>query len=148
MRILIDGSNVLGRSRASREDVEVKRSLVRDLSRYAAHEKVSIEVFFDGPEEASFGKALGKVHVRFSRNRPADDLIVEAIDRKGAGQVHVVSDDQALLRRVAGRMVKPISVAELRRRIESIPISESLPAAELVEDWERYFSDPQNRGKS
>jgi predicted RNA-binding protein with PIN domain len=141
MSWLIDGSNVLGRLRLPRESDAAKRELVTLLSRFARARRVKVACYFDGPEPASFAKHLGGVSVIFSGQRSADDLIVA---RVGSGTSwHVVTSDQALAARVAGRRVTIVSPATFAQELERLP-SEG-EGSVSADDWASWFSDPKNR---
>jgi hypothetical protein len=138
---LIDGSNVLGRLRLPRESDAAKRELVTLLARFARSRRVRVACYFDGAEPASFGKNLGGLSVIFSGNRPADDLIVARV-ASGTSWT-VVTADQALASRVAGRRVKIVAPAELAQAFEQL--AREGEGAASADDWAEWFSDPKNR---
>jgi len=141
MPYLIDGSNVLGAMRVDRHGDESKRGLVRMLTSFARAKRTRVTCVFDGEEPASFAKSLGAVTVAFSGSRSADDLIVE---RAGNGRGwSVVTSDRGLAARIQRRQVEVVAPATFIREMEAASSSE--PAA--GEDWDEYFSDPQNRLK-
>jgi predicted RNA-binding protein with PIN domain len=141
MSWLIDGSNVLGRLRLPRESDAAKRELVTLLARFARAKRVRVACYFDGPEPPSFAKHLGGVSVIFSGNRSADDLIIARLTTGSA--CSVVTSDQALAARAAGRRVTIVSPAQLAKEFEELPMEgEGRPAAD---DWAAWFSDPKNR---
>jgi predicted RNA-binding protein with PIN domain len=141
MSWLIDGSNVLGRLRLPRESDAAKRELVTLLARFARAKRVRVACYFDGPEPPSFAKHLGGVSVIFSGNRSADDLIIARLTTGSA--CSVVTSDQALAARAAGRRVTIVSPAQLAKEFEELPMEgEGQPAAD---DWAAWFSDPKNR---
>jgi predicted RNA-binding protein with PIN domain len=141
MSWLIDGSNVLGRLRLPRESDAAKRELVTLLARFARARRVKVACYFDGPEPASFGKNLGSVSVIFSGQRSADDLIVARIESGTSWTV--VTSDQALAARVAGRRVTIVSPAAFAQELERLPMEgEGAPSAD---DWAAWFKDPKNR---
>lgn len=141
MPYLIDGSNVLGAMRVDRHGDESKRALVRLLAGFARAKRTRVTCIFDGSEPASFGKSLGAVTVAFSGARSADDVIVErAANGRGWS---VVTSDRGLAARVQRRQVEIVAPAVFIREMEASASSE--PAA--GEDWDEYFSDPQNRLK-
>ena len=137
MPYVVDGSNVLGAARAA---TEAKRSLVRDLGRFARARRTRVVCIFDGNEPEHFGKTLGGVIVVFSGARPADDLIAARV-ASGDGW-KVVTGDRGLAARVGGRRVEVVEPRRLLAEIETLPQSEERGAAD---DWISYFSDPKNR---
>lgn len=138
---LIDGSNVLGAMRVDRHGDESKRGLVRLLAAFARTKRTRVTCVFDGPEPASFGRHLGSVTVVFSGPRPADDLIIE---RAGSGRGwSVVTSDRALAVRVGRRDVEVVAPQTLIREMEQTGSEQSDPG----DDWETYFSNPENRTK-
>ena len=141
MSWLIDGSNVLGRLRLPREEDAAKRELVTLLSRFARARRVKVACYFDGPEPASFAKTLGGVSVIFSGSRAADDLIAGRISSGSAW--NVVTSDQQLASRVAGRKVTIVAPATFARELETVAAEgEGQPS---VDDWAAWFRDPKNR---
>ena len=141
MIYLIDGSNFLGRAGVDRESDEGKRALARELASFARRQKARVVLFFDGIAHANFASGLGAVQVRFSGSASADDLIVRQADSL-KGRVHVVTSDQALARRCTRREVVIVPPSELLAQLQS---DETVVD---TTDWERYFSDPENRSNS
>ncbi len=138
---LIDGSNVLGVMRVDRHSDESKRGLVRLLAGFARARKTRVTCVFDGPEPASFGRNLGSVSVVFGEGRSADEIIVE---RAGNGRGwSVVTSDHGLATRVQRRDVAVVAPSKLIREMEETDAAEG----ERGDDWEAYFSDPENRSK-
>jgi predicted RNA-binding protein with PIN domain len=137
MPYVVDGSNVLG---AARTATEAKRSLVRDLVRFARAKRTRVVCVFDGEESESFGRHLGGVSVVFSGARTADELIVARV-ASGNGW-KVVTGDRALAGRVVGRRVEVVEPRRLLAEIDTLPPSEERGVAD---DWIGYFSDPKNR---
>lgn len=142
MIYLIDGSNLLGRSKEERESVESKRALLRGLSSFAHRKKAKVVCFFDGPPPPAFATRLGNISVVFSAPRPADDLIKARVEQE-KGAVRVVTSDQALAARVRGRRVEVIGSSQFAQEMAG----DEGPAKEQpdTDDWDGYFSDPKNR---
>jgi predicted RNA-binding protein with PIN domain len=141
MPYLIDGSNVLGAMRMDRHHDDSKRQLVRLLASFARSKRTRVTCVFDGLEPPSFAKNLGSVSVAFSGTRSADDLIAErAANGRGWS---VVTSDRGLAARVQRRQVEVVAPAILIREMELASSAE--PAS--GEDWDEYFSDPENRLK-
>lgn len=141
MSWLIDGSNVLGRLRLPRESDAAKRELVTLLSRFARARRVKVACYFDGPEPASFAKHLGGVSVVFSGQRSADDLIAARVVTGTSW--NVVTSDQALASRVAGRKVTIVAPAALAQELERLPMEGEGQSS--ADDWAAWFNDPKNR---
>lgn len=141
MPYLIDGSNVLGAMRLDRHSDDSKRELVRLLAGFARVKRTRVTCIFDGFEPGSFAKHLGSVTVAFSGAGSADDLIAQrAANGRGWS---VVTSDRGLTSRVQRRQVEVVAPAALIREMELASTAE--PAAS--EDWDEYFSDPENRLK-
>ena len=113
----VDGTNALHALGLDSDDLPAdQRRLVDAVRRIVEAESPPPEatVHFDGfPRGGGFGGTeWGGVHVRFSGDRTADDAIVEAAGRAGAGvTVRVVTDDRPLARRVRGGLTSTTSVA-------------------------------------
>ena len=142
MRVLVDGSNLLGAMRLDRESAEAKRVLLRLLASWARRKKAKVTCFFDGYRPASFGATLGGVVARFSHPRPADDAIVEEIEKLAREPFRLVTSDAGLAARARGRRVE---LVEARRFAEELTQEEGESEAGPAGDWESYFSDPKNR---
>lgn len=138
---LIDGSNVLGVMRTDRHSDAAKRALVQQLASFARAKRTRVTCIFDGPEPASFARHLGAVTVVFSAPRTADDVIVE---RTATGRGwSVVTSDNGLAARVQRRQVTVVPVPAFMREMESQATGED----DSGDDWEAWFSDPDNRAK-
>jgi hypothetical protein len=143
MPVVIDGNNLLhslpGRGRGRDE---VRRQVLEAVR----GESLQLTVVFDGPPPAGTPdtELLGRVTVRYSGARSADDLIIALIPAgANAGQWVVVTDDRGLRGRVQRRGGAVRSLAEWRgrrpRRPPSHEAERRLSARELAE-WEAYFS--------
>src|SRR5688500_5146472 len=106
MRYLVDGSNLLGALRLDRESVEAKRALLRILATWARAKKGRVTCYFDGFLPASFATGLGGVTARFTHPRPADEAIVEEVERLGREPFRIVTSDRALAGRCRRRNVE------------------------------------------
>jgi len=138
---LIDGSNVLGVMRTDRHSDTAKRALVQQLASFARAKRTRVTCIFDGPEPPSFARHLGAVTVVFSGTRSADDIIVE---RAATGRGwSVVTSDNGLAARVQRRQVTVVPVPAFVREMEAQGAGET----ESGDDWEAWFSDPDNRAK-
>lgn len=142
MTLLVDGSNLLGRSGVDRHDPEAKRVLLQRISSLARRQRAKVILFFDGPKPAAFATSLGSVQVVFSGNRSADDLIRQRAE-EAREPLTVVTSDQTLAARVRGRKVEIVDAHRFVRLIES-PAEEGRRGQEEI-DWESYFSDSENR---
>jgi len=140
---VIDGSNLLGQMGESRQSDEVKRDLVRELSRFSHSVKKKIVCYFDGAAAPAFARSLGGVTVEFSGGESADARILKRI-RASREETTLVTSDQGLAAGARGRLVTLLSCAEFRAMVVRAAESESAPAGDPA-DWERYFSDPKNR---
>lgn len=142
MSWVVDGNNLLGRiSNTARESVDAKRELVQRLGQFARSKRVRVACYFDGPEPEHFGKHLGSVIVIFSGRKSADELIAQRVSERDGWKV--VTSDQALAARVAGRRVEIVAPHELVRMLEETARQQA--GGSDVDDWQAYFSDPKNR---
>ena len=100
MPVLIDGDNLLHVARGVLENAERanRARLCRLLARWDAEGRYGVTIFFDGVRPASAGDgplASGRLSVRYSDARTADDLIVEAIESSSSPRrLLVVSSDR------------------------------------------------------
>ena len=104
MRFLVDGYNVTRRDPATaalpladQRDALVARLAVRGADLLGRGE---ITVVFDGRSGGGADGRRGGVHVRYSRDESADDLIARLADAAGAG-LTVVTSDGGLASRVS-----------------------------------------------
>jgi predicted RNA-binding protein with PIN domain len=142
MRVLVDGSNLLGAMRLDRESGEAKRELLRRLASWARRRKAKVVCFFDGYRPAAFAGTLGAVVARFSHPRAADDAIVEEVEKIARESFRIVTSDAALAARCRGRRVEIVDARSFARELEEPDGERDDPPAE---EWESYFSDPKNR---
>ena len=142
MRVLVDGSNLLGAMRLDRESADATRELLRLLASWARRKKAKVTCFFDGYRPASFAATLGAVVARFSHPRAADDAIVEEVEKLARESFRLVTSDAALAGRCRGRRVE---IVDARRFAEELVAGEGEPGEAPAADWENYFSDPKNR---
>lgn len=141
MRYLVDGSNLLGVMRLDRESAESKRALLRALSSFARDERAKVICWFDGSRPAGIGAAPAGVTVRFSHPEPADEPIVREVRSRKGEALTVVTSDAALRARCGGRKVETLDARAFAGRLS--PGDEG--DGEGSEEWERYFSDGENR---
>src|SRR5688500_3668631 len=140
MIYLLDGSNILGGS-SRREHAEATRELIQAAASLARRQRKKVILFFDGTPSENLAGVIGRLTIRFSGSRSADDMIVEAAS-KTKDPVTVVTADAELSRRVTRRNVTVVNVREFHQLV-----GEEAEAGSSVagDDWERYFSDPKNR---
>jgi predicted RNA-binding protein with PIN domain len=115
MRFVIDGYNVAkgdpataGLTLERMRDELVARLAVRGAELLG---RGPIVVVFDGRAGVGADERRGPVEVRYSRDEPADDVIVRLAEA-WRGEVTVVTSDRGLAARVAGRgvTVRPAEV--------------------------------------
>lgn len=142
MSWIIDAANVLGRMRLDHENPDNKRRLVREAARFARAKRTRAICVFDGPVPASFAIHLGNVRSEFPYPKSADDRIVELVG--GAhGRCHVVTSDRALETRLRRRNVTVLTAEAFQQLVYEI--ADDAGGEQDGEEWESYFSDPQNR---
>ncbi len=144
MSYLVDGSNLLGRFRRDREATSNQRELIRQLASFARRRRTEILCYFDGVPSENVGLQLGSLRVIYSRERSADDLISEEIERriKAGRTLHLVTSDRELSNRMSRRKVRCVSSEAFVPMLEERE-GENEPVA--GGEWEEYFSDPKNR---
>jgi hypothetical protein len=136
----VDGTNALHALGLDSGDLPAdQRRLVEEVRRVVSSEDPRPEatVHFDGfPRGGGFGGTeVGGVHVAFSGGRSADDAIVEAVGRAGAGaRVRVVTDDRPLARRVRGGGTSTQSVAAFFAPRRGTGVRERAPGEEKPHD--------------
>jgi hypothetical protein len=143
MPVVIDGNNLMhaispsgGRDSVRRQALEKVRS-----------EGVTITVVFDGPppQGSPTVEHLGRVTVRYSGKRSADDEIVDLIpDGKRAAEWVVVTNDRGLGRRVKERGGTVRSLADWRRRRprkSAVRPPQSKLSSHEVAEWEKFFAE-------
>lgn len=142
MSWIIDAANLLGRMRLDRESPDNKRRLVREVARFARAKRTRAVCVFDGPAPASFATHFGNVRADFPEPRSADERIAELVAAAHGG-CHVVTSDRALESRLRRRNVTVITAEAFQQLLRELP--EDTGGEAGGEDWESYFSDPQNR---
>lgn len=142
MSWIIDAANLLGRMRLDREFPDNKRRLMREVARFARAKRTRAVCVFDGPAPASFATYLGNVRAEFPAPKSADDRITELV-AAGHGGCHVVTSDRALESRLPRRNVTVHTAEAFLQLLSELP--EDAGGEGGGEDWESYFSDPQNR---
>ena len=143
MPVIIDGNNLMHAVSPSGGRDVVRRQALQKVR----GEGVTITVVFDGPPPQGTPtiEHLGKVTVRYSGARTADDAIVELIPNgRKAGEWVVVTDDRGLARRVKERGGTVRSLADWRRRrprkTAVRPHQPKLSSREVAE-WEEFFAE-------
>jgi predicted RNA-binding protein with PIN domain len=98
---IIDGNNLLYATEEADHASRVGReTLVRRIERWAKRRDVAITIVFDGPTPPpGMGRQLSsqRLAVQFSRDRTADDLIVEMIESASVPTgLHIITSDRAI----------------------------------------------------
>lgn len=143
MSYLVDGSNLLGRTGHDRESTDSKRSLVRMLSRFARVRKTRVTCVFDGRQPDGFACRLGSLHVVFAHPRSADAWLIDRLDRESATRAVLVTSDRDLALKLKSRRISIMTCEEFRR--EAAKAEQDDADSSFDDDWERYFSNPENR---
>ncbi|TGM94484.1 RNA-binding protein [Leptospira licerasiae] len=130
MHLVVDGFNLIYKIPELEEYMYSNRlrdarvGLLRILESYSAKLKSSkVHVFFDGKKEKgneTKEDSYGKIHVYFSQDRKADDLIKEYIKfAPRPADLFVVTSDQEILAFAKRLGTKPILSEEFVKKIES-----------------------------
>lgn len=121
-QVLIDGNNLLHAMRAHAPVPLVGReTMVRHIERWAREGADTVVLYLDGRlPDGPMAKQMssGRIDVRFSGPRTADDLIADAIRRAAdPGRLRLVSGDTALIHeahRRGARVTNPVEfISEL-----------------------------------
>jgi hypothetical protein len=148
MPYLLDGNNLVGRERrTSRPSAEDRAALVSEIAERLRRTRATATIFFDGPSGAGTG-TLGRLRVRGSEGRSADDAIVSEILRsRSPAEFIVVTADRDLGRRCREAGAKTCPPGDFFARFGRGPgdVRPEKPAPVDVEDWMRYFEDERNR---
>jgi len=148
MPYLVDGNNLLGLATGkSRPSEQERRELLRRIADRLRAERGRVLVVFDGPSESGRSEsALGTLTVRYSGNRSADDVIVEAASRSRApADQFVVTDDRALAARAREAGARTLPAGTFLDRISRPAGAEGKRDSVDVDDWVGFFSDDRNR---
>ena len=142
MPVVIDGNNLLHASPGARRRDDVRRQAL-DQVRSGGR---TVIVVFDGPppDGAPAVEHLGRVTVRYSGTRSADDEIVGLLPSGStAADWVVITDDRALGRRVQALGARVRSLSEWRRR-GRVPVrratNEPKLSARELEEWTAFFA--------
>jgi predicted RNA-binding protein with PIN domain len=145
--LLLDGHNLIGRSRTLRLDRE-EESRLKLLERVAAAKGAGgqpVWVVFDGNRPGRpLPQKFGGVRVCYSSGgRTADEEILKRVEALGPGRATVVTSDRGLADRARARGARILTAEEFLSRLErprSGPASEKpSPDAEDVERWLEEF---------
>ncbi len=142
MPVIVDGNNLLHRLPSDlRSREEVRRRALEAVRRQV----LSLTVVFDGPPAGASPEVerLGKVTIRYSGSKPADEVILDLLPVRGAGQWVVVSDDRELRERARSRGARVRSLAEWAGRKKTPQRTlrrEPKLSSRDIADWEAFFS--------
>lgn len=152
-RLLIDGSNFLGRAPGyALGDAGSRDRLMFRLQEYVRkHPAHKVTAFFDGQKTST--RLLGGVEERVTSGlHEADDVIVDfvrGIPREEKKRCTVVTDDRSLAGRVRGEGVRVESVAWLSARlvapVTAHPAQKTGLSRDELSEWEDFFSKPPKR---
>jgi hypothetical protein len=143
MPIIVDGNNLL--HSLARHD-QSRNAVRRSALDAVRHESVSLTLVFDGPPPAGSPdhELLGRVSVRYSGSKSADDVIIGLLPAgRQASEWLVVTDDRGLRDRVRDHGAKVRSLGEWRSRKLSAPRRQTWEpklSSKEVADWEKFFS--------
>jgi hypothetical protein len=136
--ILVDGSNLggrLGGARGARAAAEV----VRVVLAWSRTRRGAVVVVLDGPPRGEVAERYGRVTVRWSGARSADELILD-LTRRDARHTRVVTDDAALAAACRAEGAEHLSVAAFAAGVRPGVEEKETPGAIDVADWERWFA--------
>ena len=122
--IILDGSNIIRNLYNVQQEADFRLekilsdNLMRMLQQLNSEEDIRVEVYFDGPKRDVFCMG-GLVDVWFSKNKKADDLIVNSVQEITncyGGEVLVVSQDKDLRDRCSRLGAHTMSAREFIQR--------------------------------
>ena len=148
MPYFLDGNNLIGHARrTSRPSAEDRQALIAEVARRLRRTRARAVIFFDG--SANNSTWLGSLEIREVCGASADDAIVAGVARsQNAREILVVTADRELAQRVRDAGGKTLAPSQFW---ESFGTKTPRPGEEAekvdVEDWIRYFEDPENRGR-
>jgi hypothetical protein len=151
MPYLLDGNNLIGRVRKTAKPDEADvRALVTELAARLRATKARVIVFFDGPAGGR-GSSLGPLSIRAAGAGAADEAIVaEVVRARAPGEMTVVTADRGLASRVRDAGGKACSPEDFFARFGKGGNRQAEAGADArvdVEEWIRYFEDPENRDR-
>ncbi|MCX7798523.1 MAG: NYN domain-containing protein [Melioribacter sp.] len=97
---IIDGNNFIGKINYLREIFTVNKQKAREelvilLNSYFNEKKGKVSLYFDGYENLPLGIVRGKIY--YSKNKPADTLIRDEIDRSSCKRlIKLITSDLSL----------------------------------------------------
>lgn len=142
MPVVIDGNNLLHATPQAKRRGDIRRQSLELVRRGG----MTVTVVFDGPPPPGSPPVehLGRVTVRYSGSRSADDEIVGLLPAgRAAADWVVVTDDSGLGRRVRERGGRVRTLAEWRRRKPGPsrrPRREAKLSPREIDEWEAYFA--------
>lgn len=152
-RLLIDGSNFLGRAPGYALGDEASRDrLMFRLQEYVRkHPAHKVTAFFDGQKTST--RLLGGIEERVTSGlHEADDVIVDFVRGVPAAErkrCTVITDDRTLAGRVRNEGVRVESVAWLSARlvapVTSQPVQKTGLSRDELSEWEDFFKKPPQR---
>lgn len=125
----IDGNNVIGKDknlrRVHRSDPSASREgLAFKVDRWANGKKIKVVIFFDGHPGAAINTNF--IEIRYSGNKPADELIKNAIDhQRNTLNVTVISSDSEVFNYARVSRCNPVPSEDFCKSLEgSTPLGE------------------------
>jgi rRNA-processing protein FCF1 len=146
MPYFLDGNNLIGLARGTaRPSEEDRRALVGEIAERLRRTRAHAVLFFDGSTNRS--SSLGDLEIREVLGASADDAIVAGVARaRNPQEIHVVTADRALARRVREAGGKTLAPQEFWQRFGAKGGRPSEDSVKInVEEWIRYFEDEGNR---
>lgn len=147
MPLILDGNNLLhSLPRGQRSREEVRKQVLEVVRRQA----LSVTVVFDGPppDPSPEVERLGRVTIRYSGRKAADEVILALLPVRATNQWVIVTDDRELRERARAKGAQVRSLAEWaarRKPPRRIVGREPKLSSREVADWEAYFSEGTGR---
>lgn len=149
MPYVLDGNNLIGSERRARTPGEDDRSaLESELAGRLRGMRSSVRIFYDGPPERT--RTLGSLTIRRPGGSADDAILRDVAAAADAREITVVTGDRDLARRCRDAGAKTLEPAQFWERFGKGSGAPGTPPQKAdarvdVEDWMKYFSDPENR---
>ena len=156
MPYLIDGNNLLGRSKEiNLKTPHARDVLINELLAFQKEKNVKMIVVFDGLPDERIGKdhiSLGDVEIRFAGEKSdADSLILKIIMQSSEPSSFIlVSSDRSLTDKARFMKAKVLKCHQFRKKMERVKANfqsklEPKLDKEEIAEWLDFFSNPENK---
>jgi len=156
MPYLIDGNNLLGRSKEiNLKSPHSREILIGELLAFQKERSAKLIVVFDGLPDEYLRRdtlSLGNLDIRFAGEKSdADSLILKIIEKASdPASFILVSSDKSLTDRARFMNAKVLKCHQFRKKMEGVKTSfqsklEPKLGEDEIDEWFQYFSNPENK---